>query len=273
MLHVSKQRAKRSTMKSATSVSCCPLSVKVLWLVPVPLREATTCKQIKRCCLSRSQENTTASVWHQSSVPANWEIGLVSASPTCVESCRWMWKLPQSSRIPCSDTMYTAQCVFSRNISSSFVLLVFGLSHTFVFRVAVCFFPKFSFPDLQVKVLSYLISQKVDIILSYHESTLFPLLPWSFLSPPLPLISRLKGPSSCVLTPFISAALSSAGSWGKLCETRCWRWCRWRGWRRCWGIPARWQRCTETGRYSSSAVGLQHVSQEERQPADDEHTL
>ena len=83
MLHVSKQRAKRSTMKSATSVSCCPLSVKVLWLVPVPLREATTCKQIKRCCLSRSQENTTASVWHQSSVPANWEIGLVSASPTC----------------------------------------------------------------------------------------------------------------------------------------------------------------------------------------------
>lgn len=50
-------------------------------------------------------------------------------------------------------------------------------------------------------------------------------------------------------------ALSSVGSWWRPCETRCWRWCRWRGWQRCSGSPARWRRCTVRARCSSCDSG------------------
>lgn len=76
-----------------------------------------------------------------------------------------------------------------------------------------------------------------------------------FTPPPPHLISKTRFLFHFDRWYLPSAWTSSAGSWWRLCGTRCWKWCRWQGWRRCWDTRARWRRCTVTARCSSSCSG------------------
>lgn len=183
----------------------------------------------------------------------------------------------QSSNIPISDCMYTTQCMSSPAFFV-FLVAVFYLSHT-LFLWSVVSFTRF-IPSIWYVLLSF----SMLVWASGYISPVFNFTRWlnhfthqlpNLLSPlPFPVyqkcprllhlysLSHLWSQTnirsfSCSwqLMLLISPALSSAGSWWRLCETRCWKWCRWQGSRRCWGIPARWRRCTVKARYSSCCSG------------------
>lgn len=40
----------------------------------------------------------------------------------------------------------------------------------------------------------------------------------------------------------LTSEINKWGSWWRLGETRCWKWCKWPGWGHCWRSPAKWRR-------------------------------